>query len=474
MRWAAFLLASLWMLFQSHAQNSEPRSHAVCLGGDCISAHVAGVLPDSSGNGLLRVFLRIATTHHTGRLLESRQMSVLPSCARSTSARAASFASAAQFVAVEHARSSSACKAAIETSSLRLRNGSCALFEAVAVQPAGEAPKSLCPLMVHLSAEDVAAVGPHPLPLVLRARKSDMAPPSSMLLLQEKARATAGIPFLKDILDFVCKLVMPPVMDPMMEKFNDHTGNTMSQEFSHDADAATPIDAAKEAEPQIRDNIGALVPDAVAAATRETAAASLSTEVLTETLGHLGAHVPASARTRIFDALTESIPLRLQSTMGNLLERELAMVLTPLMSLAVPRTIVPAIAAAVRLGGKAYRGGTVDPEPWCRQCYRASNGTSARASASDMGTEEWGGCDFCTPSYRVALAHYYGTYYAQYYGLFYARYYGIMTMAAIETAQHMPHDAKHVKEARKQNEQGRSTGTTSRPSTAFGTPQAPV
>ncbi|KAA0168302.1 hypothetical protein FNF27_07182 [Cafeteria roenbergensis] len=305
------------------------------------------------------------------------------------------------------------------------------------------------------------------------------------------------IPGLQDILTMTMKLLLPPVMDPLMEKMNDHFSNTESQELAGDIAAATPIDTATKSEPQIRANIVALLPDAVAMAVRGVAPAAVADRVVAESLETLGARVPARSAARIHDRLLDSLGHRLSGSLGSLLERELGVSLAPVLSLSIPRAVAPAITAALRLGGlsavrrppgtsaisspvardsaAAKLGVVPNSEPWCQQCYAAFNGTSLRAPAGgDDGTLPWQGCDVCTPSYRLALAHYYGTYYSHYYGLFYARYYGVKTMLALEQVQHTPLSAEAVKSAREANEVGRSSGPSGRPITPFGTAQPPL
>ncbi len=327
---------------------------------------------------------------------------------------------------------------------------------------------------------------------LLQAGGSGRAPS----LLQTGADA-AMIPGLQDILTMTMKLLLPPVMDPLMEKMNDHFSNTESQELAGDIAAATPIDTATKSEPQIRANIVALLPDAVAMAVRGVAPAAVADRVVAESLETLGARVPARSAARIHDRLLDSLGHRLSGSLGSLLERELGVSLAPVLSLSIPRAVAPAITAALRLGGlsavrrppgtsaisspvardsaAAKLGVVPNSEPWCQQCYAAFNGTSLRAPAGgDDGTLPWQGCDVCTPSYRLALAHYYGTYYSHYYGLFYARYYGVKTMLALEQVQHTPLSAEAVKSAREANEVGRSSGPSGRPITPFGTAQPPL
>jgi len=293
-----------------------------------------------------------------------------------------------------------------------------------------------------------------------------------------QAGAGAGmIPGLQDILTMTMKLLMPPVMDPFMEKVNDHFSNTESQELAGDINAATPVDSATMAEPQIRTNLVALLPDAVAYATRSVAPSVVASRATAEGLETITATVPGAAADRAGRSLLRSLPRRLSSTLGSLLERQLGVSLVPLLSVSIPRALVPAVTAALRLGGLPAADGSgrplADPEPWCRACYRQPNGSDVRP-AGDAGTSEWEGCAFCTPSYRVALARYYGAYYSQYYGLYYARYYGVKAMLALEQVQHAPLDPGAVKAARKENEAGKATGPSGRPVTPFGTPQAPV
>lgn len=279
------------------------------------------------------------------------------------------------------------------------------------------------------------------------------------------------IPGLSDILEIAMKLLMPPVMDPFMEKINDHFSNTEAQELAGDIDAATPVDTATKSEPQLRTNIAALLPDAVAMATRELVPAAIATRVAAETYQRVAGDVVPRAVPRMHDQLLGAIPDRLAGTLSSLLERELAVSLVPMLSLSLPRAVVPAVTAAMRLTGRPIgsAGLPSDLEPWCARCYQAANGTQLRPG--DAHTMPWAHCAVCTPSYRLALAHYYGTYYAQYYALYYARYYGVKAMLAIEEVQHSPLDSAHVKEARELNEAGRSSGPSDRPITAFGHPQ---
>lgn len=315
-------------------------------------------------------------------------------------------------------------------------------------------------------------------------------------LLQTGAEA-AMIPGLQDILTMTMKLLLPPVMDPLMEKMNDHFSNSESQELAGDIAAATPIDTATKAEPQVRANIVALLPDAVAMAVRGVAPAAVADRVVAESLETLGSRVPSQAVARIHTGLLDSLGHRLSGSLGSLLERELGVSLAPVLSLSIPRAVVPAVTAALRLGGlsavqrppgvsaidspvardsaAAQMGVMPNSEPWCRECYAAFNGTSLRQpDDGDDGTLPWQGCDVCTPAYRLGLAHYYGTYYSHYYGLFYARYYGVKTMLALEQVQHTPLTADAIKDARKANEVGRSSGPSGRPISPFGTAQPPL
>jgi hypothetical protein len=294
---------------------------------------------------------------------------------------------------------------------------------------------------------------------------------SSLLQVSSHAHSSAQatmIPGLMDILEIAMKLLMPPVMDPFMEKMNDHFSNTESQELAGDIDAATPVDTATKSEPQLRTNIAALLPDAGAMATRELAPAAIASRGATEAYQRIASDVSPRAVPRMHDQLLGAIPDRLAGTLSSLLERELAVSLVPMLSISLPRAVVPAITAAMRLTGRPIGtlGQPSDLEPWCARCYQSANGTQLRPG--DEHTMPWAHCAVCTPSYRLALAHYYGAYYSQYYSLYYMRYYGVKAMLAIEEVQHSPLDQAHVKEAREQNEAGRSSGPSERPITAFG------
>lgn len=62
------------------------------------------------------------------------------------------------------------------------------------------------------------------------------------------------------------KLLLPPVFDPFLEKFQDHLGHVLGEEFARDVANTVPQDAARKLESTLSTNLAAMLPDGVVAA----------------------------------------------------------------------------------------------------------------------------------------------------------------------------------------------------------------
>lgn len=154
-----------------------------------------------------------------------------------------------------------------------------------------------------------------------------------------------GIPGLSDILNICMKMLLPPVMDPVLEKLNDHLEHTLAATVAKDVDAATPQDTAAMLEPDLRRNLTNLIVDTVTAAVTQPLCRDLTASIAPPLIDDLVALLETDLNERLTKALQPLLTLRLGATLPRLLDRALIVSLTRALSHALPHTLVPALAS---------------------------------------------------------------------------------------------------------------------------------
>jgi hypothetical protein len=259
----------------------------------------------------------------------------------------------------------------------------------------------------------------HQLPLVLdpfvdisasSILNEELLPPAAAFVETD----AAAIPGLDQIVGLAMKLLMPPVMDPFLEKvsdialhglvrmprwqypqshssavpfsslsdllqINDHLTHTLSETVAKDVTANTPKDTMTALEPDLRRNLTALLPDSVTAALTPLLTARLTDTVAPPLVEQLVQTLGEGLQNSLAVALHRRISTPLEATLPDRLRRSLLVSLTHTLTHSLTHVLVPAVGEALledsfsRLSVSETAGGGALPQfpiPLSEQCAR--------------------------------------------------------------------------------------------------------
>lgn len=252
-------------------------------------------------------------------------------------------------------------------------------------------------------------------------------------LIELRVGNRMSIPGVSQIIDFVVKLIMPPIFDPFTDELTRQLGNNLGSETSHQLNSQTPWDASDKIGKQLRQNLVSVLPDALAAHMTESIATELTMEIGPDLLKEVSRAVVARAHRGIADTLSTSVPRRIAAVVPYLMERSLAITLTRSLTRSVTHALIPTVSYALtRRPGQEFA---------CDACYH-------------LGER----CELCHDS---TVSQYYMNYYAAYYSDVYAEWYEdyyVRALLAMDRKQHGRTDATmkasaspSAKEARQKN-----------------------
>lgn len=232
-------------------------------------------------------------------------------------------------------------------------------------------------------------------------------------------RSRAGIPGLSEIMDFVVKLILPPIMNPFTNNLAEHYANTGGAEQSHQVNADVPMDVVRKLAPNLRWNLVNLLPDLMAAHLTRSLTTDLTMDVGPGVLSHVSNEITASLHRDIAATLSIAVPDKIASVLPYLLERSLPIALTRQLTRSITHALVPTLAFGLSRREEITA---------CRSCY-----------ASGLH------CDVCrdAPSSQY-YATYYSTYYADYFADYFQEYYA-NALLDLDRKQHPNGGAKDAK-----------------------------
>ena len=244
----------------------------------------------------------------------------------------------------------------------------------------------------------------------------------------DTAEQARSIPMLMDILEFMVKLLLPPVFDPVIEDMGDKFSHSLNVEFGNAVVAATPKDTVMLLEPALKRNLTNLLPDAIAGSLTQVLVdrlvAAVAPPVSAAALARLDSTVPAA----VASSLAITVPDRLSKTLPILLERSLLLTLTQSLTPALTHSLVPSLSVALQPDA-------VDllRHP-CTACFLRPPPRPAGKGAPPAPA--------CPPSCAAVLSRlldgsYHAAYYAAYYSAFYTKYYADAVIA-LDNVQHPP------------------------------------
>jgi hypothetical protein len=239
---------------------------------------------------------------------------------------------------------------------------------------------------------------------------------------------TKQIPFLDKILGFVVKLMMPPLMNPFMDKFKTHMAHTMTQ-LTHAIDADTPNDVLKVLAPILVRNLTAILTDSITAEITDKLADGISEKVGSRIVAQVQAAVDPSLHKSLVENLSNSIPKPLGDSVSKDLSWQLPALITRKVTKSVTHAIVPTLAHMI--------SNSPEQDYWCNKCYF-----------------EKIGCRNCLNSEE---ANYYLTYYSAYFADYYSDYYAEYYESSIDEITNIQHDPK-VDKKKKEMVDGKLNG----------------
>jgi hypothetical protein len=242
------------------------------------------------------------------------------------------------------------------------------------------------------------------------------------------------IPFVDTILEFIMKLLLPAIINPFTEYYEDEIGGRVSEEVGHKIVGQVPVDVVKLLTPPLTYNVSNLLTDALTASVSKSLITSLTMEFGAPISKEISSNLMTSLYNELNVFLDTAIDQKIVNVLPYLMSRSLPITLTKRITRSLTHALVPTLSRSLSSTSKSSH-----QRYWCDLCYRKALH-----------------CNYCHDSPQ---SQYYTNFYSNYYSDYYVEYYEPYYTQALTDLDKVQHPSAKQQQAKEQNNGGKGMKT---------------